>query len=247
MHNHVIHVPLAAPHLIIDVGCGTGAVSRYLGSIYPEAQIYGIDLTPVPSQSKPPNVHYIQGEVRSLLTHDERLSPSTASFIFSRLLILGMADWPGYIRDMTSLLQSGGWIEMQEFVFELYRHGKCCSAEWGWLRALHEAAEKRGWDLRCGGRGEEYMKQAGLVDVQAIEYRIPMGTWAVEARPETRRIGGHAAREYGPLYHQALPKLLDGMGYSEAEIEKFREECVRDLREEEGKEVGFWVVTGRKV
>ena len=136
-------------------------------------------------------------------------------------------------------------MEIQEFTLEPYLNGQCCSDEWGWLQALYQAAEKRGWDLRCGKHAKEYMEQAGLVEVQVVAYRVPVGIWAVGERPESKNIGEHAAMEYGPLYYHAIPKILDGMGYSAAEIDGFRNDSVRDFAEQEGKDLFFWVTTGK--
>ena len=131
-------------------------------------------------------------------------------------------------------------MEIQHFALELYLNGQCCGDEWGWLQALYKAAEKRGWDLRCGKHVKEYRQQVGMVEVQVVAYRVPLGTWAVGERPESKNIGEHAAMEYGPLYSHAIPKVSDGMGYSAVEIEGFRNDCVRDLAEQEGKELFFF-------
>jgi len=69
--------------------------------------------------------------------------------------------------------------------------------------------------LRCGRKLKDYMQQAGLVDVEVKEYRLPIGVWMVGERPETKRIGEHVAREYGMLYYHAIPKMLQGMGYTQ--------------------------------
>jgi trans-aconitate methyltransferase len=37
---------IAAPSVIVDVGCSTGISSRWLAGIYTEASITGIDLSP---------------------------------------------------------------------------------------------------------------------------------------------------------------------------------------------------------
>lgn len=58
-------------------------------------------------------------------------------------------------------------------------------------------------------------------------------------------MGEHAAREYGPLYYYAIPEILDGMEYLAAGIEGFRNGRVGDLAEQDGKEVIFWVTTGK--
>ena len=246
MLDRIIHVNLQNPGRIVDVGCGSGIVSGYLGSTFGTAQVLAIDLSAVPIRSKPSNVTFIEGEIRALVSHDERLSSSSVDFVFSRLLMMGMSDWPGYVRDMAILLRPGGWIEVQEFVIDAFLNGEYCSAGWKWLQALHKAAENRGWDLRAGKHVKVYMEQAGLVEVQAIEYRIPWGTWASGERPETKWIGAHAATEYGAWFNQALPKVLSGTEYTKAEIEDFQTDCMRDLAERAGMEVGFWVTTGKK-
>ena len=97
MHGRIIHAPLKDPTKILDVGCGTGIVTRHLGSIYPSATVYGIDLSPVPPTnasdaipSTPPNVKYIIGDIRKLAEDDERLNAENVDCIFQRLLICGM-------------------------------------------------------------------------------------------------------------------------------------------------------------
>ena len=240
MHNDPIHAPLNEPQCLVDVGCGSGIVSCGLGSTYPNAQVYGIDITPVPPRSQPPNVHFIRGDVR------ERLSGSSLDFVFSRLLVLGMTDWQGYMTDIASALRPGGWVEIQENSQEWYLNGKLCSSEWSWVTAMEKAAERQGRDLRCGRNAKDYMERAGLVDVQVTEYRIPVGTWAVRERPETERIGTLSANKNGMLHYHAISKMLDGMGYSESEMERFREEILVNLAPEEGKERAFFVTIGRK-
>ena len=246
MMGTTVHAPLTRPSLIIDVGCGTGITACQFGNLYPDAQVYGVDLSPVPSHTKPTNIEYIQGDIRKLMKQDPVLRPNSLDFVFSRLLILGMTDWAGYVQDMASLLQPGGWIEMQDYDFVWYSHGKPVSQDWGWVQAVFKAAKKKGLDLNCGVNVEKYMKQAGLVDVQKREFRLPAGTWDVEKRPETRRIGEHSAREYPMLYYHAIPKMLMGMGYSAEEIEGFREESKRCLAPEVGKEIWFYATIGRK-
>ncbi|KAL8794418.1 MAG: hypothetical protein Q9195_003005 [Heterodermia aff. obscurata] len=166
MHNNPIHAPLNKPQRLVDVGCGSGIVTCGLGVTYPDAQIYGIDITPVPSRSQPQNVHFIRGDVRELLVRDERLSAGSVDFVFSRLLILGMTDWQGYVGDIVSALRRGGWVEIQEYALEWYLNGKHCSSGWSWVTAMEKAAERTGRDLRCGKNAKDYMERAGLVDVQ---------------------------------------------------------------------------------
>ena len=68
---------------MIDVGCGTGIVTRHFGTQYPSATVCGIDISPIPSfVSTPADVSYIQDDVRKLMRSDERLAPASLDYIY---------------------------------------------------------------------------------------------------------------------------------------------------------------------
>lgn len=249
MHGKVTHAPLVDPAVLVDVGCGTGIQTCQFGTTYPNAQIYGVDLSAVPDRNKHSNVEFIQGDVRKLIHKDSRLKFSSVDYIFSRLLILGMTGWQNYVDDMVSLLKPGGWAEMQDYDLDWYLNGEHCSDTWPWLVALRKQALKRGWDLNCGSNIKVYMEKAGLINVQQKRYSLPFGTWMINERPETERIAKHAAREYGMLYHHAIPKMLEGAGYSEEDIRVFQAQSktgVEGLGALNGKETSFFVTVGMK-
>ena len=129
--------------------------------------------------------------------------------------------------------------------FVWYQDGKLDSDKWGWVPPYFKEAERKGLDVLCGSHMKGYLERAGLVDVQVREYRIPFGTWAAEERPETRRIGAHAAREYGMVQHHAIPKVLEGLGYGENEIKEFQDECKSNLAAKVGRDMIFYVTVGR--
>lgn len=117
MHNNITHCPLQNPKRILDIGCGTGRETVQLAQKFPEAQIFGIDLSPVPAiHPKPKNVEYIQGNVRDLIkARDPRIGTWSFDFVYSRLLSMGETDWTGYFADVSSILAPGGWLEVHEY------------------------------------------------------------------------------------------------------------------------------------
>ncbi|MCJ1377794.1 hypothetical protein MMC17_000890 [Xylographa soralifera] len=246
MHGQVIQTPLTNPSRILDVGCGTGVVTCALGSLFPHATVYGVDLSPVPARPTPPNVTFIQGDIRKLAGHDPRFAPASFDFVFNRLLVCGITDWPAYVRAVAGLLRPGGWAEMQDLNYAHYRNGRLCSADWAWMQAVYRGAAHKGLDVECGSHIRGYMEAAGLVDVRVREFRIPYGTWEAGERPETRHIGEHTARENWILYYHMIPRLVEGLGYEQEEVERLRSRVREDLGPEEGKDWVFYVTRGRK-
>ena len=112
MNHQVIHAAVQPDaSRILDVGCGTGAVTIPLGKQFPNAKVYGLDFSPVPNlHERPPNVRFLQGNVMEAFSeteggetlarllndseHDTQLD-GKFDFIFNRLLLCGMDNWPG--------------------------------------------------------------------------------------------------------------------------------------------------------
>ena len=247
MHNKVIHAPLVNPQRLLDIGCGTGAVTYHLSQTFPSAPtIYGIDLSPVPPirSETPPNIAYIQGDVRQLSKIDARLASGSFDYIFSRLLICGMTNWASYLSNtVIPLLKPGGWAEAQELDYVWYKNGAEISADWRWLKVINEGAQKKGLDLHCGSHMAGLMQKAGLVDVSVRRYAVPFGTWG---EPESRRIGKQQADQMPELYESLIPRLVEGLGLSEKEVGELVRESGGCLGAEEGKEWPLYVTVGRR-
>ncbi len=248
MHNTVIHAPLTSPTILADIGCGTGIITTKLSTLHPNAErVFGIDISPVPThQNKGGNVEFIQGDIRRLAGTDPRLRLGSLDFVFNRLLICGMTDWPGYVREVAALLRPGGWAEMQDCAYVWYLNGKVCSDEWAWMKALREGAERKGMDLDCGRNIKGYMEDAGFVDVQVLEYRFPWWTEGAEGREETRKLSEHAINEWWRLWWHLIPKMVDGLGYGKGDIEDLQNDLKERTKAEVGKEMTFYSTFGRK-
>ena len=144
---------------MIDVGCRTGTVTRYFGTQYPSATAYSIGISPVPPfVTTPVNVSYIEGDVRKLMKIDERLATASLDYVYQRLLIGGMTNWDSYMKEMTTLLQPGGWIEVHDYAQAWYKEGEVCRGDWKWQKAMREGARQLGLDLDCGSNAQKYTK-----------------------------------------------------------------------------------------
>ncbi|KAF9729345.1 methyltransferase domain-containing protein [Paraphaeosphaeria minitans] len=62
MGNKVFHSPVQkdTKRRTLEIGCGTGAVTHEMASTFPDAQVFGVDLSPVPQvRQKLSNISYL--------------------------------------------------------------------------------------------------------------------------------------------------------------------------------------------
>ena len=58
IEGHLRHLPIAGAHRVLDVGCGSGSMSRLIARSFPEVEVVGVDArdsiwtTPAPAAGK---------------------------------------------------------------------------------------------------------------------------------------------------------------------------------------------------
>jgi len=113
MGDRIIQAPLSASdvHKAVDIGCGTGIVTHEIASQFPNAKVYGLDLSPVSNiREKLPKIEYVQANIVDIATPDEpdaRFKQASFDYIFSRFLVVGMTEWEKYIACCVALAKPG--------------------------------------------------------------------------------------------------------------------------------------------
>jgi len=218
-------------------------VTRELGALYPSAHsIYGIDLSPVPLNSTDgsiPNVSFICGDARKIMGLDPRLPTGTADFVFSRLLLCGMTDWPGYVGDVFKMVKPGGWVERQDFEEMFYLRGEKMDGEkeWRWLRECRRCDRGEGIDLDYGRNTRGYMLDARQF---VVPYRRDL------ERPETEAVSKLVIGDPDGYFWHAIPRMVEGLGFKDGEVREMQHAMKKCVAEEEGKYQIFWSTIGRK-
>lgn len=79
--------------ILLDVGAGTDYVTRQLASAFPDAdEVIGFHLSVVPESPEKTRAVYVQGDIM-----DPTSISGPIDFLFGRMLVYGIRDWPAYI------------------------------------------------------------------------------------------------------------------------------------------------------
>lgn len=253
MQGNIHHAPLENPRRILDVGCGTGYVTKQLGRKYPDAEVVGVDLSKVPSNGEvPPNVRFVQGDIKELMFNPDGSSgnairPGGFDYIFSRLLIAVPMDWQEHIARLTTLLAPEGWIELHDLEGIRYndRSGPQASAPKLWEELVRDC-EKVNIHCCIGRYLTEYLSdQEGLEKVQGQRYK-----W-LWAQDETYPQGAplcHVQMQQMPMIVAHLLQASSAKLRSPEDYEEFRRKIMEyvNTQAEPGEYMPFYAAWARK-
>lgn len=149
MNRTILHAPVISPKQIVDVGCGTGVVTCYLGERFPGAHVWDIDTSPLSTiHQKPNSVSSVQGDFQTLALTDGRLAQAFTDLVFSRVLICGIIDYERYIETAVSMHEPRGYLEVQETERCWHVGGEEVGRDWEWRKACYDAPQSERY--RCG-------------------------------------------------------------------------------------------------
>ncbi|KAM5359062.1 hypothetical protein ACJA88_015229 [Fusarium oxysporum] len=182
---------------ILDVGTGTGIWAMDVADEHPEAEILGVDLSPIQ-----PSMYALLWNTDSLITerHKSRVVPNCRfeiddlednwtfkhqfDFIFIRSMIASFKSWPDILSKAFENLEPGGYIEVQDNVYPLASDdGTIHNTDiLTWSELMVKAANKIGRSITVASEFKSMLEDAGFIDIVEIKKRIPMNRWPKRSR-----------------------------------------------------------------
>jgi ubiquinone/menaquinone biosynthesis C-methylase UbiE len=170
-----------SPASVLDVGCGTGRWAIEIALQFPNANVIGVDLSPLLDEAaaverQPSNFAFVQANVLKGLP----FADATFDYVFQRLLFLAIPAllWPGVVRELVRVTQLGGWVELVEGgVTEGGGPALATLAEWA-----ATLSSQRGIDLGLGALVGPFLKEAGVQHVVVRRVEVPIGRGVKGAR-----------------------------------------------------------------
>ncbi|MBO4384721.1 MAG: methyltransferase domain-containing protein [Clostridia bacterium] len=97
---------------VLELGCGQGANLRHLASVFPGAELTGVDLSPAMTKDDPPNVRVLERDYNSL--------PEFGDGYFDAVIaietIVHNTDKDRTFREINRLLKPGGTLVVYDYV-----------------------------------------------------------------------------------------------------------------------------------
>ncbi|KAL2108131.1 hypothetical protein VUR80DRAFT_4249 [Thermomyces stellatus] len=233
--GHRLHcAPLTkeAPR-VLDAGCGTGVWSIEFADENPDAQVTGVDLSPIQPAFIPPNVTFVVDDVE-----DDWTFSAPFDFIYSRFLTGSIKNWPRFFRQSFENLNPGGYIELLDSIYPVISDDGTLppdSALRRWSEITNNAFRDSGRSLDTALNYEQQLAEAGFVNICVIREKWPTNRWPRDKK--YKQLGIWALENcLSGLSSWTLaiftrPKSENGLGWSREEVEVFLADVRRDLKD----------------
>lgn len=194
---------------------------------HPGLEVIGTDLSPIQPEYVPVNcTFYLDDATRAWAFHHR------FDYVHTRMLTFGITDWDAFVDQAYAHLQSGGFLELQEWRVPFLSPDDSLQPAHAlarWTGLLDTACARLGLDARSSADHVERMRRRGFEGVVERRLGMPIGPWAL----------GERQKRIGWMGRCNLLEGLDGMSRrlfrvsgvmnDEAEIDTFLREVRQDV------------------
>ncbi|CAK7219015.1 hypothetical protein SBRCBS47491_003702 [Sporothrix bragantina] len=168
---------------VLDLGTGTGIWSMEYADEHPDAEVIGVDLSPIQPEFVPPNCSFEVDDVEKEWTWGRPFD-----FIWWRALLGCFSDPQAMVQKCFDNLEPGGYLEMHDGTFPLECDDGSMPEDCALLQLANLAREgsaRLGRPLDVSPNYAKMMENAGFVDIVFGKYKWPTNPWPRDRKMKT--------------------------------------------------------------
>ena len=182
---------LSGPLRILDLGCGTGEITRRLAARYPQAQLIGVDIL----EGNLAIARQASGEFGECIAYEQgdafalRFGDRHFDLVVCRHMSQAVPDFPLVLSEITRVLKPGGWLHLLSEDYGMLhmpvieRNGARFDPDRFWNENAVAYLHSVGCDGRIGRHSPALLAQAGyqaiaLNFITVDTLRVPRDTFA---------------------------------------------------------------------
>ncbi|KAJ0350295.1 hypothetical protein COL154_013334 [Colletotrichum chrysophilum] len=229
---------------VLDLGTGTGIWALDYADAFPDAEVIGVDLSPIQPGYVPPNCVFEIDDVEKEWTWTKPFD-----FILARNMIGCFSDWEAAIEQAYNHLEPGGWMEIQDSEWPAVCDDGSMTEDmaiYKYTTMGAEACEEIGRTISKTHTFDRLMREAGFEDVVKIPLKFPISPWPKDRRLKEIGLWTQASLLPG-LEGLALANFTRTLGWTREETLVLCAQTRRDIQDP--KIHAYWngyVIYGRK-
>ncbi|KAI8650769.1 hypothetical protein NCS57_01411800 [Fusarium keratoplasticum] len=230
---------------VLDMGTGTGLWALEFADQHPEAQVVGVDLSPIQPAFLPPNCTF---EIDDL--EKEWTWKTPFDFIFCRMMTGSFADPEAMANKVFNGLSAEGWYEIQDIQLPVFCDDGTLDPKTSpitkWQEGLIDASKKLGRPLGASDQYKDILERTGFQNVHETIFRWPTNSWPKDRKLKELGKWNLANFDAG-LEGVSLALFTRVLSWSKEDVMALCTDVRRELRNP--KVHGYWkiyVVYGQK-
>ncbi|KAJ6548804.1 S-adenosyl-L-methionine-dependent methyltransferase [Mycena capillaripes] len=169
------------PRKFVDLGCGSGAWAIHAANQFPEAEVFAVDISPLPSRKIPVNLSFKLAD----LAKELELEKASFDIVHARLVMLHIPEGESAVKRAAELVKPGGLLIIEDIdLASMLRSGDPAIHQA--ISGMIELFKSRKADGEIGKRIGDIMTSTGyFTDVHSRKITVPFsGTGAGKAENE---------------------------------------------------------------
>ncbi|KAK3934714.1 S-adenosyl-L-methionine-dependent methyltransferase [Diplogelasinospora grovesii] len=212
---------------VLDLGTGTGVWAIDYADAHPEAEVVGVDLSPIQPSFVPPNCSFEIDDLEKEWTWSVPFD-----FIFGRAMLGSFADFPEIVQKAYDQLEPGGYLELQELSLPCRCDDDTLPEDSflaQWCNNIITAAANQGRPVWPANEYKKHLEQAGFEEVVEKQHRWPINPWPRDHK--YKELGLWTLVNIGDgLEGLTVAHCTRGLGWSHEETLVFCSKVRKDIR-----------------